>query len=143
MFFIISGIIKEHPISATAAIDEWASFNCSVNCTEHLSIRWRLVAPKLAEVNESYYMSNRLRRIWGKKGITSESETSSRDSVDIETSTIHVLVTSQMDGAVFQCAAISTRYYADPIYSKFAVLQVPPLRESMENRASNETTAAT
>ena len=139
--FIISGIIEEHPTSVTAAVDEWASFNCSVNCTERISIRWRLVVPKMAVVNEFYYGSNRLQRKWGMKGITIEPETSSRDSVDIKTSTIHVLVTSQMDGAVFQCAAIKDN--VDPFYSKFAVLQVPPLQESMENRANNETTAAT
>lgn len=101
------------------------------------------MAPKIAEVDEFYYRSRRLQRVWGLNGITIEPETSSSDSVDIETITIKVLVSSQMDGAVIQCAAISTRGNAGSFYSRFAVLQVLPLQESMENRASNETTAAT
>ena len=81
--------------------------------------------------------------MWGKKGITIKHETTSSDSSDTETVTLQILATSQMDGAVIQCAAIAARNNIDSFYSRFAVLQVQPLVDSLGSPASNGTTTAT
>ena len=121
-----SGHILQHPESITVAVNEWANFSCSANCSQNMAIRWRLNAPLLGVVNEHYLNSKPLSKRWSRKGITIEQETADSESSDFEMQTIMVQATSQMNGAVIQCAAISTRNSAGSSYSKFAILEVEP-----------------
>ena len=122
--------IVEHPSSTSVTINEWSNFSCSVelNCSENFSLRWRIVAPTMDEVR-GYHRSNMWKR---RKGITivakSDTQTNSEENgcKKLKVETIKILTTSQMDGAVIQCAA---RYGNKPpsyIYSKFAVLKALP-----------------
>ena len=97
----------------------------------------------IKDVNEHYYKIKRLQRMWKREGIIIGHESITSESTDCQLATLQVLATSQMNGAVIQCAAISTRNSISSSYSRFAVLQVQPLPESMENTASNGTTVAT
>ena len=125
--------IVEHPSSTSVTINEWSNFSCSVelNCSKHFSLRWRIVAPMMDEAR--YHTSKVLIDMWKRrKGITivakSDTQTNSEENgcKKRKVETIKILTTSQMDGAVIQCAA---RYGSKPpsyIYSKFAVLKALP-----------------
>ena len=91
----------------------------------------------MGEVNEHFFNNRRMQNRWGKKGITIQHKSPTSDSNDCEVVTMQILATSEMDGAVIQCAAIATRENVDSSYSRFAVLQVQSLQETMENTASN------
>ena len=140
--FVILGTIEEHPTSVTAAVDVYANFSCSVNCSQSVSLRWRLAIPRLDEVNDCYLKGRALQRMWRRKGVTIQYESATSGSSRCKVQTIKVLITSEMDGAVVQCAAIGIRNNVSSSYSKFAVLQVHSPPETAESSASDETTAA-
>ena len=142
LVYFIPGTILEHPTSVTVTVGEWANFNCSVNCSETVSLRWRLAAPMVKDVNEHYYKIKRLQKMWRREEITIKHESTTSESTGCQLATLQVLATSQMNGAVIQCASISTRNSVSSSYSRFAVMQVQPLPDSMGNTASNRTTAA-
>ena len=114
----------DHPSSVTVSDGEYAQFSCSINCTDHVALRWRLAAPGLNIVNDRYLKTKSLRRLWRRKGITVDSETAINESTDCEVVTIKILATSDMNGAIVQCAAIGTRQNVSSSYSRYAVLQV-------------------
>ena len=102
---------------------EWANFTCSINCSEKVSLRWRLVAPAMGVVNDNFSLTKRLMRVWGKKGVVIQSEKSESD--DFKSVTLHIQAPStEMNGAVLQCGAISSRENGSSFYSKFAILLV-------------------
>ena len=107
-----------------------------------MSLRWRLDAPLLGVVNGHYLKSKPLIKRWARKGITIEQETTDSESSGCEIQTIRIQATSQMSGAVIQCAAISTRNSASSSYSKFAILEVEALPEVAvaESSAGDQTT---
>ena len=77
-----------------------------------------------------YHKSEILINMWKRQGITivarSDTPTVSEEQGCMKVETIKINTTSQMDGAVIQCAA---RYGKKPpsyIYSKFAVLKALP-----------------
>ena len=133
----------EHPTSVTVTVGGWASFSCSVNCSENVSLRWRIAAPTIKEVDEQYCKYKRLQRMWRRERITIQHESTISESTGCPVATLQILATSQMDGAVIQCAAIATRNSAGSSYSRFAVVQVQPLPESIGNGAGSGTTGAT
>ena len=123
--------IVQHPSSTSVTINEWSNFSCSVklNCSEKFSLRWRIVAPMMDEAR-GYHKSEILINMWKRQGITivarSDTPTVSEEHGCMKVETIKINTTSQMDGAVIQCAA---RYGKKPpsyIYSKFAVLKALP-----------------
>ena len=130
MFFAL-GAIEEHPASVTVPLGEWAKFNCSVNCSERVSLRWRLVAPKMGEINDRFCKIRALQRLWEKKGITLQHESTTSEYTGCKIVTLKILTTSQLDTAVLQCAAIATRRHVTSSYSKFAVVQVLTPLESV------------
>ena len=115
---------------------EWANFSSTINCSK-TSLRWRLVSPMMEVMTTRFYPAGRLEKVWRKKGITIRSVTDQSDSGDYESVTIQIQSSSQMDGAVIQCGAISSRRNVTSLYSKFAVLQVEPAPEP-ENQDSVE-----
>ena len=114
----------DHPSSVTVSDGEYAQFSCSINCTDHVALRWRLAAPGLNIVNDRYLKTKFLRKLWRRKGITVDSEIAINESTDCEVVTIKILATSDMNGAIVQCAAIGTRQNVSSSYSRYAVLQV-------------------
>lgn len=75
-----------------------------------------------------YHRSVVLKSKWGKQGVTIEhthTVSDARGCKKMKVETLKILTTSQMDGAVVQCAA---RYRGKPtyIYSKFAILRTIP-----------------
>ena len=123
-YSFIPGSIVDHPTSVTVSDGEYAQFSCSINCTDHVALRWRLAAPGLNIVNDRYIKTRPLKKLWRKKGITIDSETTISESTDCEVVMIKILATSDMNGAVVQCAAIGTRQNVSSSYSRYAVLQV-------------------
>ena len=122
--------IVQHPSSTSVTINEWSNFSCSVNCSENFSLRWRIVAPTMDEVR-GYHRSGVLKYRWGMQNINIVAQSDTRTVSEehgcrkLKVETIKILTTSQMDGAVIQCAA---RYRSKHsyIYSKFAVLKALP-----------------
>lgn len=90
-------------------------------------------------VNARYPKLGLLKNVWRKRGITINSESTSSESGDYKEETIMILSTPQLDGAVIQCAAKIRGSVSSYIYSKFAMLQVHPLPETVMNGGSNET----
>ena len=125
-FLFLPGNIEEHPSTVTVSEGEYASFKCSINCNDHVSLRWRLAAPRLGELrlNERYIKARALKRVWGRQGLTISSETDTSESRGCEVVTLKILATSELNGAVIQCAAIATRQGVSSSYSKFAFMQV-------------------
>ena len=118
----------EHPTSITVSVDTLATFNCSI-CRNKWSLKWKLVAPQMREMNEDYHKYKRLQNVWEDNGINIEHKIS-RNKLNVcrkVTESIQIRATSQMDGSIIQCAAIATRKNVDSFYSKIAVLQVQPL----------------
>lgn len=107
---------------------EYATFKCSIDCNDHVSLRWRLAAPRLGELslNERYVRTRALKRLWGRQGVTITSETDTSESSGCEVVTLKILATSELNGAIVQCAAIATRQGVTSSYSRFAFMQVEP-----------------
>ena len=119
----IAGCIVEHPETQMVTAGEWANFTCSINCSERVSLRWRLVAPAMRVVNDDFSLTKRLMRVWGKKGVVIQSEKSESD--DFKSVTLYIQAPSTlMNGAVLQCGAINSRENVSCFYSKFAILLV-------------------
>ena len=131
----------EHPTSVTVTVGEWATFKCSVNCFENVSLKWRIATPTMKEVNEQYYKYKRLQRMWSGKGTTIQHESIISESTDCPVATLRILANTQMNGAVIQCGAIATRKSVGSSYSRFAVLQVQPFPERIGNEAGSGTAA--
>jgi hypothetical protein len=123
-----TGKIMEHPTSITVSVDTLATFSCSI-CRNKWSLMWKLVAPQMREMNEDYHKYRRLQNVWEDNGINIEHKTSRRNMNGCRkvVESIKIRATSQMDGAVIQCAAIATRKNVASSYSRIAVLQVQPL----------------
>ena len=127
----------EHPRSVSVSVDEWANFSCLIDTSEDVRLMWGVVLPKIQQMNERrviYYTESPLGINLNKKNITFQYETSSNSSS--EAAEIRLLTTSQMDGAVIQCAATGNSRSVVPSYSMFAILQVQPLPESSGDGAS-------
>ena len=136
---IIPGSVERDPASLTVSVNKWATFNCTV-CLERngMKLKWRLEVPNMGEMDEHYHKSIRLLRYWEGKGINmtrNSSRGSSTDCRKVTFESIEILATSQMDGAIIQCAAIGTRKNLRSSYSKFAILH---LQEPDSQEASNE-----
>lgn len=123
-----TGKIMEHPTSITVSVDTLATFSCSI-CRNKWSLMWKLVAPQMREMNEDYHKYKRLQNVWEDNGINIEHKISKSKLNDCRkvAESIKIHATSQMDGAIIQCAAIATRESVASSYSRIAVLQVQPL----------------
>ena len=121
---------------------EWANFSCTINCS-NTSLRWRLVSPMIEVMTTRFFPAGRLEKVWRKKGITIRSVTGQSGSRDYESATIQIQSTSQMDGAVIQCGAISSRRSVSSLYSKFGVLLVEPAPEPETQDSVEEEEPAT
>ena len=137
----------EHPETQIVTAGEWANFTCSINCSEKVSLCWRLVAPAVRVVNDIFSLTKRLMRMWGKKGVVIQSKKSESD--DFKSVTLHIQAPStEMNGSVLQCGAINSRENFSSYYSKFAILLVEeesPELESNDNivREEDSTNATT
>ena len=126
----------EHPRSVSVSDGELASFTCSDNTSEDVTLTWRVVFPKMEEIQDqsvTYYTEKQLKiNLKRNRGIIIKYETSSSS----EAVTIQIPTTIQMDGAVVQCAATGNSQSVASSYSMFAILQVQPLPESSGDGAS-------
>ena len=95
----------------------------------------------MKEVNEQYYKYEQLQRMWKRKGTTIQHESIISESTGCPVATLQILANTQMNGAVIQCGAIATRKSVGSSYSRFAVVQVQPLPESIGNGAGSGTAA--
>ena len=135
MYLLYSlGAVLQHPESRRVSVGEWSNFTCTINCSQHHSLRWRFAVPTSGVLDDLYLKSKHFLRFGMKNGITVESISKEVDSCRTQggeiTEVIRIMATSTTNGTVVQCAAKGLR--GDPDYfSKFAVMSVEPLqRES-------------
>lgn len=142
VFVINTGtIIELCPTSQAVAVKEWSNFTCSANFSEGYTLRWRLAVPNMDAVSGRYPKVQLLKKIWKKRGIAINFESTSSESGDYKEETVMILATPHLDGAVIQCAAKTRSGVPSYTYSKFAILQVDHLPETTMSSGSNETAA--
>lgn len=124
-------MIEEHPTSDTVFEGEYANFTCSINCSEAVSMRWRLAVPRLGvmSLNENYVKVKLLKRRWETRGVIIQNESTFCELSGCEVITIRILATRDLDGAVVQCAAYGRSRDVEPSYSAFALFHVVPQPE--------------
>ena len=109
------------------SVGEWSNFTCTIDCSQHHSLRWRFAVPTTGLLNGPYIGSRYFNRFGARNGITLESlgkeQISCRSHGGEITEVIRIVATTKLNGAVIQCAAIGTRGSQD-YFSKFALLEV-------------------